>query len=258
MENPFVTELKRAFEDRALRNPRYSMRAFSRDLDVDPSVLSKILRGKRSVSGKMIRKVSQFLGHSPEQAQTFLDQNKAYLKRLRLLQADKNQQFVSIPLEQYEVISNWVHQAVLEALVLKDFDGTQEFLARKLGLAPVIISEAVERLSGLGILQVDSSGIVQSEKINTSSLGPKYTTEAMKTQQRELLKCSQQALDNVPFELRSHSSLVISIEKSKLPEFVEKIHAFRRDMNKFITKKSKSSDEVYCLALSFFPLTPVE
>lgn len=41
-----LDELRR----RQARNVRYSLRAFARALDMDPSTLSKILRGKRALS----------------------------------------------------------------------------------------------------------------------------------------------------------------------------------------------------------------
>ncbi|WP_291516346.1 TIGR02147 family protein [Bdellovibrio sp. ArHS] len=258
MENPIVLELKKVFEDRALRNPRYSMRAFSRDLQVDPSVLSKVIRGKRSVSGSMIRKMGRLLGLPADQVQSFQEKNKLHQKRMRDLAAEKSKKFVNIPLDQYEVIAHWIHLAILECLNLADFDHTPKYLAQRLGVSESMISLALARLKNVGVLDVTAEGMVQSQPINTSSLGPAYTTQAMRNQQRELLEKAIFALEAVPFELRSQSSLTIAIEKRKLPEFIERIHKFRRDMNGLMMKKSKKPDDIYCLSLSLFPLTATE
>ncbi len=44
-----ITEL----ETRISRNPQYSLRSFARQLSIDPSLLCKILKGKRSIGAKM-------------------------------------------------------------------------------------------------------------------------------------------------------------------------------------------------------------
>lgn len=47
-------------EDKA-RNPRRSMRAFARKLEISPSTLSEILSGKRSITSKMARRIAEKL-----------------------------------------------------------------------------------------------------------------------------------------------------------------------------------------------------
>jgi hypothetical protein len=47
--------LKTEFAQRRGRNPRYSLRAFARDLGTDHSSLSQILRSRRSLSPQTIR-----------------------------------------------------------------------------------------------------------------------------------------------------------------------------------------------------------
>lgn len=51
--------LQRQFAERCKKNPRYSLRAFARFLSMDPSSLSQILSGKRSVSKKKIQLICQ-------------------------------------------------------------------------------------------------------------------------------------------------------------------------------------------------------
>jgi transcriptional regulator with XRE-family HTH domain len=63
-----ATELKRRLDD----NPRYSMRAFARTLGLESSYLSKILRGKRPVTERLIQKCSDPLGLNLEVARNFV------------------------------------------------------------------------------------------------------------------------------------------------------------------------------------------
>jgi transcriptional regulator with XRE-family HTH domain len=47
--------LQAELERRRAANARYSLRSFARDLDIDHSTLSQILRGKRRLTGRNVR-----------------------------------------------------------------------------------------------------------------------------------------------------------------------------------------------------------
>ena len=47
--------LRTELDRRRAANPRYSLRSFARDLSVDHSTLSQILRGKRRLTGRSVR-----------------------------------------------------------------------------------------------------------------------------------------------------------------------------------------------------------
>ena len=51
----FRIMLQAELQRRRAANARYSLRSFARDLDVDHSTLSQILRGKRRLTGRTVR-----------------------------------------------------------------------------------------------------------------------------------------------------------------------------------------------------------
>jgi hypothetical protein len=51
----FRTVLQAELDRRRATNPRYSLRSFARDLTVDHSTLSQILRGRRRLTGRNVR-----------------------------------------------------------------------------------------------------------------------------------------------------------------------------------------------------------
>lgn len=85
MKKQLIRELQSTLERRAQANPRYSLRAFARDLQMDPSVLSKILLGNRGISSGNLVKLCKGLGYSDEQTQVYLSQ----LARAREVGAEK-------------------------------------------------------------------------------------------------------------------------------------------------------------------------
>ena len=65
-EQDFRSFLQDELDKRCKKNPRFSLRAFARTLEVEPSALSKILHGKRALTPKMLLRMASQLG-LPEQ-----------------------------------------------------------------------------------------------------------------------------------------------------------------------------------------------
>lgn len=61
----FRAVLQDEFERRRSANRRYSLRSFARDLVVDHSTLSQILRGKRRLTGRIVRAFGRRLRLAP-------------------------------------------------------------------------------------------------------------------------------------------------------------------------------------------------
>jgi hypothetical protein len=57
----FRTVLQAEFERRKATNPRYSLRSFARDLAVDHSTLSQMLRGRRRLTTRSVRALGRRL-----------------------------------------------------------------------------------------------------------------------------------------------------------------------------------------------------
>lgn len=57
----YVVILKRGYELRKARNPRYSLRKYAKDLELTPMHLSYILRGQRGLSRKKAEVISKVL-----------------------------------------------------------------------------------------------------------------------------------------------------------------------------------------------------
>lgn len=64
-QRQFRNFLKREFSMRQKKNPRYSLRAYSRDLDFDQSHLSKLLNGVCPVTRKTSARLQKQFGDNP-------------------------------------------------------------------------------------------------------------------------------------------------------------------------------------------------
>lgn len=67
-----VAFLTKELGRRKARNPRYSLRAFARFLEMEPSALSRVIACKQELSLRAARRTTELLQMSPPERQSFL------------------------------------------------------------------------------------------------------------------------------------------------------------------------------------------
>ena len=237
---------------RIRRNPRYSLRKFSRHLGVDHSRLSKILRGQRPLSPELVREFGQRLNLEPSAIELF--QHSQPRRRKAPARAPRRN-FVPIPLDAFEVIEDWRHYALLELMKLSDFEPDLRYVARKLGISVPEARAYQERLQRVGLLRVEENGTWAdtTSGFSTHEIGPEFTSYAHKRSQRRTLAHAQQALDQVDIRHRDQSSVMMATSRSKLAAAKVLIRKFRLSLCEFL-EDCEDKDSVYQLSVSLFPL----
>lgn len=237
---------------RCEQNPRYSLRAYARALQIEPSALSKLLNGKRQVTPKMFEQIAARLGFSPEQRKSLHPYN-AHMGR-----SPKNTRssYQQLALNLFHVISDWYHYAILELTQIQGFKGDPKWIASKLGITTSEINIAVERLVHLELLSIDPvTGVWKDESGATTMAGPNpYADAATRKLQKQVLEMGVHALENIPVEERDQSSMTMAIDSKLLPQARAKIKRFRRELCRFL-KSSPHQDQVYQLGVSLYPLS---
>lgn len=109
--------------------PCYSLRALARDLQMSPSRLSEALNGKAGISAASARKISERLGLGTQESQYFyllVQKEHARCKHVRVRAAEDIEAFsglskkARINVDQFQVVADWYHLAILEAFSLPD------------------------------------------------------------------------------------------------------------------------------------------
>ncbi len=243
--------LQRELVARCKRNPRYSLRAFARTLSCDVSSLSKILRGRRPLGKRLATRFGLRLGLPPAELQRMLRTTSA--------RSPENSAYRELPVDQFEVISDWYHFAILELMELPAFRPNARWIARRLGLTASEANSAIERLQRVGLLAIDTDGRwkdLSAGKTTTLGNGT-VTAEALRRMQRDLLAKAAEALDRTPIGLRDHSTITLAIRTRDIPWVKQELKKFRRVLGERLDA-SRRKDEIYCLSLAFFPLTEQE
>lgn len=250
----FRVYLQNEFIRRCRLNSRYSLRAFARQLKLESSALSKILRGRRKVSQKMHDQLGLSLGLSRKEIQAF----KSYRTKIPrgLNRGDEkqiNDRYVQLAEDAFNIIADWYHHAILEFVRLKSFQPDHRWIARRLGINVHEALAAVERLTRAGLLKIENGKWTVLSQHNTTS-NRTLTTSAAKKLQEQILTLAIRAINEVDFERRDHSSVTVAIDSSRIPEAKKKLRAFRRSLCHFL-QDSSHLDEVYQFASALFPLT---
>jgi uncharacterized protein (TIGR02147 family) len=246
----FRAFLQHTLQERILRNPRYSIRAFARALQINDSSLSQILRGKRTISPEVIKKLGLRLSLSPDTLDTFVRAAEP------LERAAGESRFEQLSIDTFHSISDWYHDAILEMTRLTTFRPDPKWISSKLGITQTEASGALARLVRLNLVKVDESGRWSVVYMNTTTiLDSDYTDSASRNYQKQLLEKSHVAVEAVVKSSRDHTSIVFAIDESDIPEAIERVKRFRREMLAFFERPKARPQQVYALQFSLFPLT---
>lgn len=233
--------------ERCRRNPRYSLRAFAKALGISPTVLSLVLAGKRPLSRNALEKVALALGLAPE-VKARLHTSRKVGGTPRLLPG-----FDSLSLDQFSLISDWHHYAILSLLETSGASIDPRWIARRLGVTPFQAKESVELLRRMGLIEQKSDG---AWKQSTAPLKVEnqVSTSATRKFHSQLLDRAKASLENDPFELRDFSSITLAIDPSLVAYARERIRQFRRELMSELETKA-APKEVYQLAVQIFPVS---
>ncbi len=252
-----------SFENRSLRNPSYSMRAFARDLGLGTSTLSEILQGKYGLSKSKVEIVVKALQLSEKQGEHFLDLVVRDHSR-SLKERDEASQRVqerikgsmqTMTLDSFRTISEWYHLALLELLILPEFKNETGWMARKLNIPEITVHEALERMERLGMIERKGKKILPTDDF--SAIGNETPSELIRKFHRQVLEKAIVALDEQTVSERESSSTIFAISKADLPKAKKKLVQFRREFATLLSK-SPDKDDVYCLGIQFFSLLKKE
>lgn len=242
--------LRTEFTSRCQKNPRYSLRAFSRALGISHTVLSLVFSGKRPLSRKVSWTIVEKLNLDPATADIF---TQGFSKPAP--ERKKFENYQAIELETFNVISDWVHFAILSLLETKKFTGDAKWLAKRLGINELHAKMCFQRLVDLAFVsEVEGVWRQTSKPIKVEN---KISTAATQNFHRQLLSKALESLENDPMEARDFSSITLALDPVDIPYAKERIRHFRRDLTAELEKKGRPK-EVYNLTVQIYPVSKVE
>ncbi len=243
--NDPVKLLARELENRVAKNPKYSLRAFARSLDMSPATLSLILSRKQEVTESSLQKIMATLELSPKQLFA--------LKRSVLGQEETD--YPSIPERQddvYRVASSWYHMAILNLIELSGFNDNPKWIAKRLNISECVANVAFNRLKDMNLIEKKNDKWVQTDA--PYRLPPEFTTSASRKLQKEFIQKALEALENSLPKQRNITSMTYAMNSENFELACEMITEFRRSFTHKLEQLS-NPDEVYNLTIQLIPFT---
>lgn len=232
---------------RVAKNPRYTSCAFARSLGIGSAAYSEIMRGKRRVSAKYAAKLLVRLGASPLETRRVM----RYATFLNLSEESDVTTKTQLNMDEFHLISSWYHLAIVALTETMDFDGTEESIARRLGLTQRETREAVATLVRLNILAIEGGRILSTNQSYRTSDG--IQSSWLRKSHAETLEQAAISLENEPVDRRYFTSSTVAIDPALLPDLAVMIRQFLDHASAF--GQSTEKKQVYRLAVQLFPLS---
>lgn len=261
MNHQKVSEfLLRELDRRRSRNQSYSLRAFARDLELSVSHLSEVISGARGLSGKSAAKIADKLKLRPAEQSYWFDlvivettrnAQARELAKERLKSTRNLQSLKKIKAEQFQVISEWYHLALLELINLKDFQPDAAWIAEKLSITEKQATTAIARLKSIGLLKTDGKKWEGNDSV--AEIFSEVPSRAIRGFHKQIIENSIYSLQHGSMGDREIQSMLVAIPKNYVTEF-------RNDMKKFLIEfwekiKDEPKDSVYALSVQLCPVT---
>ncbi len=243
------------FSNKRQINPAYSIRAFSRRLEIAPSALAEIIRGVRPLTVKAATKIVDRLNLDPIERKRFLEtvkltsQNKT--KLLHKKDAPTSIDFHDIDADAFFVIADAYHYSILNLMNTINFRSDVRWIAKRLKLSVAEVRGGLERLCRVGIIKKNSDGYVRVLK--NIRINSKVPSAALRRSHKQSLEHAIRSIEDTPIESRDITSLTLAIDPKKMKDARELIAEFR---SRFISlMEAGDKKEVYNLNIQFVPLT---
>lgn len=248
--------LKAELSRRIDKNPRYSLRAFARDLNMGSARLSEVLNARAGISEKRALEIAEILDLDESTKEKFLSlvisqHSRSRLKRSIAQERVETQNTKTINHDLFQTISDWKHFAILETLRLKKSKGSSSEVAKILGLGVVEVRLAIERLERVGIVEKKRSRYYPNP--NFIRVPSHSGSEGIRNYHKQILTKALESIDSQSPARRDLGSSVFAIDSSKIPELKKRIAEFRKSIVQLA--QSSKEDRVYAFSTQLFDLS---
>ena len=245
--------LQQHFEEKVRRNPRYSLRSYSKYLGVSAAELSQVFRGKRNLSFSSAKKVIQSMGLNSDESKHFLwglqvDKGKSQGFEFDPIENKPKQE---IPMAVFSNICEWYHFAIICLLDTKNFVWKSSYISKRLGISVSEAGLAMQDLQKVGLVSVEKDGAKAKKAV--AQISSPLPSDAIRKYHQQMLMKALDSLSYTPIDKREFQSMGIALEDSDLKKVKKEIDEFT---DRLISKyHKKSANHVYQIQVCTFPLT---
>jgi uncharacterized protein (TIGR02147 family) len=236
------------------RNPRFSLRSFAKQLGIDHSTLSQVLRGRRRLSARALEAVGKRMGLSEEAVRSY---SQIFRKKPNSRKLPENIQSFHFDLDTFQLLSVWHHYAILELTQVQGFKPDSRWIANTLGIAIEDVNIALQRLLRLGLLEMSEHDRWTDKSGDAEFHSASLTEAACNQMNQEIHELAVQAIKRIPNEHRVHRQMIVALDSRRLPRLRALADEFMKELRSLVSE-SDGKDDVYQVEISFFPVTTLK
>ncbi len=245
-------KLQNEFKRRKKVNSRYSIRLFAKECGVSAAFMSYFLRGKRSLSYDQYIEVNRKLKLPDEQ--TAPPPPTTTLKNDRHLGQYKSTEFVEYPVQENSESITWMDLIISDLTGVHRFKNDVVWIGKTLGIPPHLVTDSIEKLIRLKILEVHGEKLKKTRK--KIYLSTDKSVQNVRDYHRELITRALQQLDKTDsqsFENRLITGASFTLSPKVLTEIKKRMNNFTQEIVD-LASKSEPQASLYQLNLQLFPL----
>lgn len=247
--------------------PTFSYRYFARKAGFKTSNFLKLVAdGKRNISYESIGRFAKGLDLTKREHEAFEalvlfaqatgeTEKRRYLDQL-LSRGARRDPVVKLRHEQLDAFSKWYALPLKELLTLRGSKDDPDWLSRHLrpGVAVAKVRKALEVLERAGHLVRDLGDKLRPPDTATATAAV-VPSLAVRAYHRAMLHLAAKALDELPMNMRSATSLTIALSREEYEEVCERIDSFRLELlEDYGSQKTRADRRIY---FAGFPVIPV-
>ncbi len=237
MSKEIVDYISECFNHRKSNGFKFSLRAFAAILDIEPSILSKILSRKRKLTFDTADKILTNLNTEKRLKQTLL-----LSLATETDSSDKltNDRYRDLTEEELNQTSEWYFYAIASALEVECIEKKPEDIAEYLALPIELVQETLNLLEKLKMVLVENGQFRHTGEYFSASKSDK-TSKAFIDTQLSLMDKSKQVLISRPSDC-SFSGITVSVPDYKYDLANKKIMDFKRELALWLSEDDDKSD----------------
>ena len=247
-------------------DPTFSYRIFAAAIDIDASLLVKILQGKRHVSAKNIEAFVQFFHFKEGKAEYFREMvaygkaknDEQVRKHFETLQKMRPSSCRELDEARYRYFQQWFYPMIRSALDVFDYRGPEHAAALGDCCIPKIsasqVENAVDALLQLGLAHKRKDGRIVPTDAHLKTK-EHWLSASISDYQKSIAELAHRSIAETPKEERDISTLTMALDSSQIQRIRDIIAEARKSIvNVANSMPSQICDSVYQLNFQLFPM----
>lgn len=247
-------------------DPTFSYRVFAAAVDIDASLLVKILQGKRHVSTKNIESFVQFFRYKEGKAEYFREMiaygkaktDDQVRKHFETLQKMRPAACRELDEARYRYFQQWFYPMIRSALDVFDYRGENHAAALGDSCIPKLtatqVQNAVDALLQLGLAHKQNNGRIAPTEAHIKTK-ERWLSASISDYQKSITELAQRSIAETPKEERDISTLTMALDSTQIHKIREILADTRKSIVKVVNAMpSQICDSVYQLNFQLFPM----